>query len=426
MKNKFYGFLRSIWGMLSHNFGLKILSLVLAILLWSSVVSSNTSITRNRVISGLSAYITNQSVLNNTYGLAMMTDPEELLENISVQIQVPLSYYGLLSEENVQVTLDLSSVRSAGTQEVPLKATTTYGKVLKIMPETVSITFESIDSRSVPVNAFISGEEQETLWYSITRKNPEELVISGASSLVQSIVSADVYVDVTDRTDPFVTAARYVLRDAEGNEVSQDMLNRSATSVTVSADVYPTKELPISNEISDVIQGQVAEGYQITEISIQPESVTVAAEEELLEGLTELLVQPILIDSPNQSFSQRVRISSLTDFKYISTEQVYVNVTIEEMETSSVITDVRVAFPGLEEDLNLTWTREEISVKVTGPISKVKELEASGLDAMIDLNGLTAGEYRLALEVDEELYPGLTFEFTPATLSLRLEEKPEE
>ena len=65
----------------------------------------------------------------------MMTDPEELLENISVQIQVPLSYYGLLSEENVQVTLDLSSVRSAGTQEVPLKATTTYGKVLKIMPE---------------------------------------------------------------------------------------------------------------------------------------------------------------------------------------------------------------------------------------------------------------------------------------------------
>ena len=42
---------------------------------------------------------------------------------------MPQSSYALADADNVQVTLDLSSVRAAGTQEVPLRATTTYGQM---------------------------------------------------------------------------------------------------------------------------------------------------------------------------------------------------------------------------------------------------------------------------------------------------------
>ena len=49
MKNKILTLLKrfgkAFWGSLSHNLGLKLLSLLLAILLWSYVVSSNPSIT---------------------------------------------------------------------------------------------------------------------------------------------------------------------------------------------------------------------------------------------------------------------------------------------------------------------------------------------------------------------------------------------
>ena len=148
-------FFRAIWGSLSHNLGLKLLSLLLAILLWSYVVSSNPSITR-KDINGLTAYLTNESTLNANR-LALSEDPSEALENISVRLEVPQSSYALASAENVQITLDLSSVRSAGTQEVALSATTTYGRVLKILPESVTLEFEAYDSRSVPVNASVTG-----------------------------------------------------------------------------------------------------------------------------------------------------------------------------------------------------------------------------------------------------------------------------
>ena len=60
----------------------------------------------------------------------------------------------------------------------------------RILPESVKLEFETYDSRSVPVNAAISGEQQEDIWYNINRLNPEELVISGPSSVVQTVASA--------------------------------------------------------------------------------------------------------------------------------------------------------------------------------------------------------------------------------------------
>ena len=93
-------------------------------------------------------------------------------------------------------------------------------------------------------------------------------------------------------------------------------------------EVYPTKELEVSTATDDVLVGQAAEGYIIEAITVQPRTITVAAEQELLDSLDRLIIDPIEIDSPSQSFTRRASISGLTDFRYISSEQVYVNVLI--------------------------------------------------------------------------------------------------
>ena len=412
-------FFRAIWGSLSHNLGLKLLSLLLAILLWSYVVSSNPSITRTKDINGLTAYLTNESTLNANR-LALSEDPSEALENISVRLEVPQSSYALASAENVQITLDLSSVRSAGTQEVALSATTTYGRVLKILPESVTLEFEAYDSRSVPVNASVTGEQMENTWYNINRLNPEELVISGPSSVVQTIASAYVYVDVTGRDSSYVTAARFALLDYNGEEVPQTLLSSSSSSVTVGVDVYPTKELPISTDIEDVVQGTPAEGYEVTSVTIQPEAVTVAADQELLDNLTELLIQPVDVSGLSQTFSQRTRIATLTDFQDISTEQVYVTVAIEEIQQSAWA-EVNLTFVNIPDDMSCTFTSADFRALITGPASRVQALVESGVEAVVDVSGLSAGEYTLPITVDAELYPGLTLEFEPADVEVHLD-----
>ena len=409
---------RAGWNALAHNIGLKLLSLLLAILLWNYVISTNTSITRARTINGLTGYVTGQSTLSAN-GLALLRNPADELSNISVTVEAPQTYYTRVSAENVQVRLDLSSVRTAGTQEVPLQATSAYGRVTEISPESLTLTFEAQDSRSVPINATLTGRMQDDYWYNMTRINPSNLSVSGAASVVRSISSAAAYVDVTGHRVPFTQAQPYVLIDTStGGEISQEMLNRSSSSVSVSVDVYPTKELPVSTDLANVITGQPAEGYVVQSVSMQPETVTVAADQELLEGLTELMVEPVNVDGQSQSFMARAAISQLSGLRNLSSEQVYVNVVISEASISSWIDNVGVLVTGKGEGLSVQYNA--LRVYVTGPRSDVERIQEEGVFASLDLSGLAAGTYEISPAFDTERYPNVTFQPEQETMTVTL------
>lgn len=413
------------WAILSRRFWMKLLSLLLAILLWNYVVSADTSLTRTKNIAGVSGYISGQSTLT-TYGLALLSDPTELLEDISVRVEVAQSHYSQANAESVQVTADLSSVRRSGTQEVPLKATCSYGRVTRILPETISLTFETLDSRLIPVNVELTGEQNEDSWYNISRTNPSAITVSGATSVVRSISQARVYSDVTGASASYLRAEPYVLLDTEGNEISQNQLTRSASSITVVTDVYPTRNIPISTTVEDVVSGRVAEGYAISEITVQPEYITVAAEQSLLDGISELLVEPVSVEELSQSFSARAKVSKLTDFKNVSTEQVYVNVTITEEEVSEWIDNTVLTFVGKADNLQLEWQNSDIQVYVTGPRSVVEALREDGIPITVNLTDLAEGEYSCPLRFPTENYPEVSFEPEISTISVKLMQITEE
>ena len=409
---------KATWKLLSKNFGLKVLSLLLAILLWNYVISTNTSITRTKTLNGLTGYVTGQSTLSAN-GLALLQDPTEELSNISVTVDAPQAYYARISNDNVQVSLDLSSVRTAGSQEVSLRATSSYGRVTDISPDSLTLTFEAQDSRSVPVNAALTGDVQEDYWYNISRINPANLSVSGAASVVRSIGSASVAVDVTGRDAPFTQAQPYsLIETGTGEIISPEMLNRSSSSISVSVDVYPTKELPVSTDLANVITGQPAEGFVVQSVSMQPETVTVAADDELLEGLTELMIEPVNVDGMSQSFMARAEISQLSGLRNLSSEQVYVNVVIGEASISSWIDDVGVQVTGKGEGLSVEYSK--LRVYVTGPRSEVERMQAEGTFVSLDLSGLGAGVYELEPKFDVERYPDMTFQPERETMTVTL------
>ncbi len=412
---------RNIWIVVSRHWGMKLLSLLMAILLWNYVVTSNQLITRSKTISGLTGYATSQATLS-TYGLALLENPAELIDDVSVRLEVSQSDYSQVSADNVQVTLDLSKVRTAGTQEVELRATSAYGRVTGIYPPTVNLTFEPLDSRSIPVNVSIAGERNQDFWYNISRTNPSVLTVSGAASKVRSISQARVNTDVTGADASYMRAEAYVLLDANGNEIDQSMLSRTSSSITVVADVYPTKDIPISAEAADVVVGRPAEGYVVSDISIQPESITVAAGQELLDDISELLIEPINIEGQSGNVSARARVATLSDFKYTSSQQVFVNISITEKDASEWVESDQISFIGKAENLVLVWQGKPVRVYVTGPRSEVEALKSAGLPVTVDLTGLEAGSHSCELRFPTESYPELTFEAETPTISITLAE----
>lgn len=416
---------KRLWAILSRRLWMKLLSFLLAILLWNYVITSNTAITRTKTVSGLEGYVSGQSTLA-TYGLALRDDPAEMIDGVTVRLQVPQASFGKVSSENIQVTLDLSSVRAAGTQEVALKASTTTGRVVDIIPEKVSLTFEQLDSRSIPVSVQFAEGEDSDKWYNVTRTNPVNITVSGAGSVVQRIAQAKVFVDAPDENGAFIRTEPYVLLDNEGNEISGAMLTKSSSSITLMAEAYPTKELPVSKLVEDVVSGKPAEGYEVSSITIQPENITVAADQELLDGISELKIEPVSVDGMDQSFSATARIPLLSNFKYVSTEQVYVTIGISEEAIGAWIDNTTLNFIGKADGLTLEWSGNPIRVHVSGSRSDVEALMESGVEVSVDLSGLAAGEYDCKLIFPTQSYPQLSFMPEVSTLHLRLTEAPEE
>ncbi len=403
----------------TRNVGLKILSVIFALMLWSYVISSNASITRLKTHSGLQGYVSGQITLD-AYNLAMISDPTDALSNITVEVEVPLAYYSSSTSENVQVSLDLSSVRTAGTQEVPLKATTAYGTIKRIYPASVTMTFEPLDSRSIPVNLQLIGTE-DGYWYNCARLNPSQITISGATSIVQGISSVVVKADVSRQFTSYNTSCTIELRDSAGNVIPTSLLNRSSSSVSLTMEVYPTKEIEVSADPADVLVGEVAEGYVVESITIQPGALTVAADQDLLEDLDLLIVDPIDVEGAKQSFTRRATISGLSNIRYISSEQVYVNVHIVEETVSRMYDTVKINYVGLDDGLTVVNKRESVAIYATGPRSNIENLDADSIIITVDLSGLGEGTHEIAVVPDPSTNTDIEFRPDVETITVELE-----
>ena len=406
--------LRWVIGSLSNNLGYKLLSLLLAILLWNYVISTNTNITRVKTLYNLTGSVSGQSTLTANQ-LALTEDPTDALSGLSVNVEASQADYSKVSAGNVQVTLDLSGVRAVGTQEVPLRASTTYGRVRSISPQSVTLTFENLDSRNVTVNPDVFGQE-DGYWYNVNRVNPSVLTVSGASSVVQSIASARVGVDVAGMTASSVKVLPFILLDGEGNEVSKAMLNRTTSSISVTMDVYPCREIPFATDASSLVTGVPQDGYVVESVTVQPESAIVAADQDFLDSLSQLMVAPVSVDGASQSFSERSEVSQLSDFKNVSVEQVYVNVNIVEETITGYVEHVKVAFVNTAD--NLVASYEPLGVSVTGPRSIVEAVQQGGMTVQVDLSGYGPGYYLLSPTIDAARYPDLSFQSEAVSVTL--------
>ncbi len=412
--------LEALWGLFSKNLGLKLLSVLFALFLWSYVITSSPTITREKTLSGIDVTVTGQSVLTSRDLAALRLDEQKAAQ---VRVRVSQSSFSQVTSDNVRVELDLSQVRSAGKQQVRLRGVTTYGSVIQVSPAYMDVEIEQRDERDVPVNVALTGNVDLTnYWYSPGRRNPAQVKVSGPTSLVQQVSSAQVEADVTGRFETYSADQQYRLIDAQGNEVN-GALTRSTTSVTVPITIYPQKLVDVTNEIQELTNGNPAPGYEVTHVEVSPKQVTVAAEQTLLDGLTVLTIEPVDITGASQTFPAVAKVIQLKGVQNLSSEEVQVTVTIEEMKQTTRFKDIEIDFINQSEGRRVTPSIQSVdAVRITGPASVVGQLKREDVQATVDLMGLELGQYELPIVFAVDNHPGLSFAAKTATVTVTVNE----
>ena len=245
--------LREIWKMLRTHFGFKILALILAVILWGGLISTEPNLTRNKEMTGTAVSVIGRDNLQRS-GYAVIDGLDDLAGGVTIRAEVPQRQYKAATGDLYRPTVDLSKVDTSAlgggttlpaTIDLPITVSmnTAYGEVLEIRPKTVSVTVDRYSSnRSVPVRRSMSdirtvGEPPEGLTVTDARSDMARLSVSGPASVVETIRYAVPVVSlsaVERKTGAQEMAAPFLLIGENGQEVSADQLSVTYNAVPVS------------------------------------------------------------------------------------------------------------------------------------------------------------------------------------------------
>ena len=335
----FQNALKNVLHRITHNWGWKLASLVLAVCLWGGLISQDASLPRTKVFSDVKVTVTNQSVLRQN-GLVVVSGLEEL-QPVRIRVQLPQDHYYTATADRYTVRADLALIRSAGEQNLALSASSTnvtqYGTVTDIdTPQIPIIVEEYITRTRIPVQIIADGETPDGFYAASPVCDPAVVDIGGPKSVVENIAKVVVRCD-RQATEPIAGTSRasmpFTVLDREGQEVSTASLTVTNQSITlrdiiVEQTLFPTLEVPISTE--NLVYGTPAEGYEVKSVKVMPASVTIAAKDLTpyqKEGTFFYLLGRVNVNGETDNKTDTITISS-RGVEHISEETAYVTVEI--------------------------------------------------------------------------------------------------
>ena len=342
------GFFPLLWETIKHifchNWGLKLLAVLLSVALWAGLISQDESLTRDKTFNDVNVTISGTDTMKRN-GYIVVSDLSELLDGVSVTAEVPQGQYENAEASAYNVRVELSRISGTGTQELKLVSTasSTYGRVVSTNPASIMVEVEDYWVRQrIPVS--VSVGDIPVGWYlSTPTVDPTMITVAGPRPLVENISRARAYLDPASiewEEGRFITSVKFELYDPSGEVISSPLLevtsdNLMIDSVVVEANRLRSQTFDVAELIS--LSGNVAKGYEVKDIRISPESITVSAREEVLSQLIELALEQRTISVKNlkETTTWQLKVQKPSDDAILSNDTVTVTVEIGPIDTDN-------------------------------------------------------------------------------------------
>lgn len=415
---------------ITHNLGLKILSIALAFVLWLVVVNINDpDITKT--IRNISITILNESAITGQGDGQVYTIKEN--KTASVVVKGPRSIVDDMDKNDIKATVDFSEVSSVGAVPINIVSLPDGVTLQDELTENMKISVEPLETKRFTVAVETTGTPAEGYVTGDMEVSPNVVSVKAPQSVLETIGDVVIRVDVdgmsTDVTGKNVSP---VLLDEEGKEIAYSEgqnITLSASALVAGVDILKCQSVPVRL----AVRGHVAEGYRYTGMVLSDTEVT-------LKGSRTAMSTAKVIDATAQEAAL-----NLTGLKGNTEEKVdilpylpegtslldetkrYITVTlkVEELKrkTMSVSpSDLTVlnAPDTMTVDYQVT---PDAMVELEGLLIDLEEVTLADLRPTINLEGLPAGAHRCKVSVTVPEGLEMTWQ---ATITVILTEKPVE
>ena len=377
-----------------------VLSLLMAVICWF-VVALTVDTETNVVIEDVPVNLVSQSSVLTSLELHAI-DADDI--TVDVQIRGERLVVGSVEKSDIRIITDLSRVSGPGTIEIPLTAVNNTNQdfeIITVSPATLTVKFDRLLTKSIPVTANITGlsvgddyvVETETV-------SPATVTISGPENEVAKISSCVANIEVNDKLEtPTSLQSPIVMLDREGNAVESEFITMDATEAEV---VIPIKKIEVLPLVVDFIN--VPTGFPMEELSytLSNSSITVAGIPEVLSRYSEISLGHIdmktLDFSENYTFNVTLP-TGFTNVDHLQTVEVLFDETNLE-EGLFTINNFTIKNRPSNYDVQVTTTRLT-NVRILGDKNILASLTSDDIVAEIDLSdrNIQAGQFSVPIKI---------------------------
>jgi YbbR domain-containing protein len=314
-------------------------------------------------------------------------------DSVRVTLRAPESLWTQLTADQIKAEIDLAGQPYGHlTALVQVHVTNRVIQVVRVEPATVDLDFEPITEQSVPVHITKTGDPALGYAADVPSATPAQVVVRGPASFVAKVATVSGSISVQSARQKVEQSVRLDALDKNGAPVGYVTL--SPESVQASVDVRHLggfRDLAVKV----IVRGQVASGYRISNVTVDPPIVTVFGSSQAIDQSPGYLeTEPISVTNAQDDIIERVPLNLPGGISMLGDPAVQVHVQVEAIQGGLTV-QRPLTVQGLAHGLEAKLSPDTIDVILTGPLPKLQALKPDDVRVVIDLGNLGSGTHQI-------------------------------
>ncbi|WP_127531605.1 CdaR family protein [Paenibacillus kobensis] len=391
---------------LVHPTALKVLSVVVALLLWA-VVHFDPETNKNKNITTTITHVID-TVQIKTIGLDEKTRALRSIEPGAVKLVVSGSRTRLAAAapDDYVVSANLSAVPN-GRSEVTLSVELPKGvELIEMTPNRATVQIEPMQTKEFQVQVITAGEPANGYKVGEPIVKPNNRVhVTMPEDELELIGAVAVNVNVANEEETVSEKrARVVVYDNDGNELKNAVVSPSVVEVEVPI-TKPYKQLPLQIGYT----GKLPDGLSIAKLTLSTEQVTVYGPQNVLDKLEFYDGLSVDLSKVTGSGTYTYDINPIEGVAAVDPAKVSVTIEIEPT-ASRTVEQVPIVMNGLAEGMKaalVSPAEGRMDITVRGAPSLIDKMGPDDIQAVARLESLGVGQHEIVLNIHVPNYIGV-------------------
>ena len=281
--------LKKAIGIITDNFGLKLLAVIISCGLWF-VVNNITDPRIEKPFNNIPVEIINADMVTSEGKVYEVLDDTNVVNVTVVGKRSVLNY---ISKDDIKAVADMSKLTFMNTVGIEVSSSRNNSELeFRTNIDNVKLAIEDMKRVQMIINTATVGQPAEGYVVGNVAASQNIVRLSGPESLINQIDHVDAMTNIDGYSSDINTSVELKLYDADGNEIKSSSIKMNIATVNVAVTILATKEVPLSVTVAD----EPAEGYVVSgEVISVPETVTLAGRKNVLDAITKVSVADPLI-----------------------------------------------------------------------------------------------------------------------------------